>query len=102
MSVMTEQHTKKSEGKRIWTTNSLLTLERGDHVEIFDLLVYSFLDIGFTHHSYAHYTLEDLEIELYNDSVGVFKVGEDEGRKIYYRSEGMKNFWGVVREVWVS
>ena len=99
---MTEQHTKKSEGKRIWTTNSLLTLERGDHVEIFDLLVYSCLEIGFTQHSYAHYTLETLEIELYNDSVGIFKIGEDEGRKIPYRSEAMKTFWDVVRMVWGS
>lgn len=99
---MTEQHTKKSEGKRIWTNSSLLTLERGDHVEIFDLLVNSCLEIGFTQHSYAHYTLDTLEIELYNDSVGIFKIGEDEGRKIPYRSEAMKTFWGVVREVWVS
>jgi hypothetical protein len=77
-------------------------LERKDHVEIFDLLVYSFLEIGFTQHSYAHYTLDTLEICLYNDSVGVFKVGEDEGRKVLYRSEGMRTFWGVVRDVWGS
>ena len=95
-------YTKKSVGKRIWTNSSLLTLERGDHVEIFDLLVYSFLEIGFTQHSYAHYTLETLEIKLYNDSVGIFKVGEDEGRKIYYRAEGMREFWDVVRDVWGS
>jgi hypothetical protein len=97
---MSKQHTKIVNGKRIWTTDSLLTLEGGDHVQIFDLLVYSFLEIGFTQHSYAHYTLDTLEIHLYNDSVGIFKVGEDEGKKILYRAEGMKTFWGVVREVW--
>lgn len=93
-------YTRIANGERIWTNSSLLTLECGGHVEIFDLLVESCLEIGFTQHSYAHYTLETLEIELYNDSVGVFKVGEDEGRKILYRSEGMKTFWGVVRDVW--
>ena len=100
---MTKQHTKIAGGKRIWTTDSLLTLEGGDHVEIFDLLVYSFLEIGFTQHSYAHYTLEDLEIKLYNDSVGIFKTknfSSHPSRQVYYRAEGMRDFWGVVREVW--
>ena len=97
---MTKQHTKIACGKRIWTTDSLLTLERGDHVEIFDLLVYSFLEIGFTQHSYANYTLDSLVIDLYNDSVGVFKEGTGFSKKIPYRSDQMKDFWGYVRTVW--
>ena len=99
---MSKQHTKIVNGKRIWTTDSLLTLEGGDHVRIFDLLVYSFLEIGFTQHSYARYTLDTLEIHLYNDSVGIFKIGERVGCKVFYRAEGMKTFWGEVREVWGS
>ena len=99
---MSKPHTKIMNGKRIWTNSSLLTLEGGDHVEIFDLLVNSCLEIGFTQHSYAHYTLDTLEIELYNDSVGIFKIGEDDGRKIPYRSSVMKTFWDVVGRIWGS
>tara|TARA_A100001388_G_C28683591_1_gene457608 strand:- start:501 stop:800 length:300 start_codon:yes stop_codon:yes gene_type:complete len=91
---------KDNSEKRIWTETALTVLSHKDHVQIFDLLVDSFLEIGFKQHSYAHYTLEDLEIKLYNDSVGIFKVGFDEGRKVYYWAGEMRVFWNIVRKVW--
>ena len=94
---------KDNSGKRIWTETALTVLSHKDHVQIFDLLVDSFLEIGFKQHSYAHYTLEDLEIKLYNDSVGIFKtknLSAHPGRQVYYWAGEMVVFWNIVRKVW--
>ena len=92
--------TKKDDsGKRIWTETALTVLSHKDHVQIFDLLVDSLVEIGFTQHSYAHYTLEDLEIKLHNNSVIIYKNGNS-GRQVYYRADEMRVFWNIVRKAW--
>lgn len=92
--------TKDESGKRIWTDNSYQILAGGDHVEIFDLCVASLLEIGFTQHSYARYTLDKIEVQLYNNSVGVFNLETEFSLVVRYREAGMNDFWEIVRRVW--